>query len=373
MNMKKAILVLEDGTTISGTGFGARGEVSGELVFNTAMTGYVESLTDPSYAGQILMSTYPLVGNYGVCEEDCESDGIKASGFVVKEVCRTPSNWRSQMTLDEFMEKNGVPGIEGVDTRKLTKRIRENGTMKSRLVVYEGDMPDIQKLVQKTRDQPKISECKVVEQVSTRTYEQFSGSEDLDIVVIDCGIKYSIIEQLRCRGANVLLVPYNADFRYVLDAAPDAVLISNGPGDPAVLYPTITTVRELAGKVPLFGVCLGHQIIALAMGAKTHKLKFGHRGANQPVVNCETGRVFITSQNHGFAVDKDSIEGTGLEITMINPNDGTIEGIQHKEMGIQSVQYHPEAGPGPHDTSDFFDNIITSISDKQQDSYSSNR
>jgi len=359
--MKKAIMVLEDGTVIHGSGFGAVGEVYGELVFNTAMTGYVESLTDPSYAGQVLLSTYPLVGNYGVCKEDYASNGIKASGFVVKEVCRTPSNWRSQMSLDEFMKENGVPGIEGVDTRKLTRKIREHGTMKSRLVVYEGDDPDAFDLIQKTIAQPGISQCEVVDRVSTRTYKQFYGGSGPDIVVIDCGIKHSIIEQLKKRGANVLLVPYDTDFKDILNTGPDAILISNGPGDPAVLESTITTVRELAGEVPLFGICLGHQIISLAMGAKTYKLKFGHRGANHPVVDCETGRVFITSQNHGFAVDKDSIEGTGLEITMMNPNDWTVEGIRHKELKLWSVQYHPEAGPGPHDTYDFFDNMIAEI------------
>jgi len=359
--MKKAILVLEDGTVIAGSGFGATGEVYGELVFNTAMTGYVESLTDPSYTGQILMSTYPLVGNYGVCEEDYESNSIKASGFVVKELCRTSSNWRSQMSLDEFMQKYGVPGIEGVDTRKLTRKIREHGTMKSRLVVYEGDEPDTHNLILKTIAQSGISECEVVDWVSTRTYKNFYGGIGPDIVVIDCGIKRSIIEQLRNRGANVLIVPYDAGIDEILNTGPDAVLISNGPGDPAILAPVITTVKELAGKLPMFGICLGHQIISLAMGAKTYKLKFGHRGVNQPVVDCETGRVFITSQNHGFAVDKDSIEGTGLEITMINPNDGTVEGVQHRELEICSVQFHPEAGPGPHDTYDFFDNMLAEI------------
>ncbi|WP_370575473.1 glutamine-hydrolyzing carbamoyl-phosphate synthase small subunit [Methanomethylovorans sp.] len=359
--MKKAILVLEDGTTIYGKGFGAVGEAYGELVFNTGMTGYVESLTDPSYAGQILMSTYPLVGNYGVCSEDYESDSIKASGFVVKEICRTPSNWRSQMDLDTFMEQNGVPGIEGVDTRELTKRIREYGTSKCGIAVYEKDEPDIHSLILRTNAQPGISECEVVYRVSTRIYKRICGGHGPEIVVIDCGIKNSIIEQLKARNAGVLLVPFNSTYSDILNAGPDAVLISNGPGDPSTLKHTIDTVRELAGKVPLFGICLGHQIISLALGAKTYKLKFGHRGANHPVIDCRTGRVFITSQNHGFAVDKDSLEGTGFEITMLNPNDWTVEGIRHRKLNIHSIQFHPEAGPGPHDTHDFFDNMMTII------------
>jgi carbamoyl-phosphate synthase small subunit len=361
MIMKRAMLVLEDGTTIYGRGFGAVGETYGELVFNTSMTGYVESLTDPSYAGQILMSTYPLVGNYGVCNKDYESDSIKASGFVVKELCKTPSNWRSQMDLDTFMEQNGVPGIEGVDTRELTKRIREHGTLKCRIAVYGKEEPDIDSLIQRTIAQPGISECEVVDRVSTRTYKRVYEGQGPEIVVIDCGIKNSIIEQLKARNAGVLLVPFNSTSGEILNAGPDAVLISNGPGDPSTLKHTIATARELAGRVPLFGICLGHQIISLALGAKTYKLKFGHRGANHPVIDCETGRVFITSQNHGFAVDKDSLEGTGFEITMLNPNDWTVEGIRHRKLNINSIQFHPEAGPGPHDTHDFFDNMMTII------------
>ncbi|MBP1908940.1 glutamine-hydrolyzing carbamoyl-phosphate synthase small subunit [Methanolobus bombayensis] len=359
--MKKAILVLEDGTVIYGKGFGAVGETYGELVFNTAMTGYVESLTDPSYAGQILMSTYPLVGNYGVCIEDCESDSVKASGFVVKEVCKTPSNWRSQMNLDTFLKKNCVPGIEGVDTRKLTRKIREHGTMKSRIVVYEHDEPDSSALIQKTISQPSISEREVVDRVSTSNLKRFNGGFGPEITVIDCGIKNSIIGQLKERNVNVSLVPYDSTSCEILKTEPDAVLISNGPGDPSILDQTISTARELAGKVPLFGICLGHQIISLALGAKTYKLKFGHRGSNHPVIDCETGRVFITSQNHGFSVDRDSLEGTGLEITMLNPNDWTVEGVRHKELNIYSVQFHPEAGPGPHDTHNFFDNMMKII------------
>ncbi len=359
--MKKAILVLEDGTTVSGKGFGAVGETYGELVFNTAMTGYVESLTDPSYAGQILMSTYPLVGNYGVCIEDCESDSIKASGFVVKEVCKTPSNWRSQMNLNTFMEKNSIPGIEGVDTRELTKRIREYGTMKCRIVVYEKNDPDISALIKKTISQPGISDCEVVNLVSTKSGKKFYGGNGPKIIVIDCGIKNSIVKQLKEKNANVQLVPFDSTPNEILNADPDAVLVSNGPGDPSILKHTISTVEQLAGKVPLFGICLGHQIISLALGAKTYKLKFGHRGANHPVIDCESGRVFITSQNHGFAVDRDSLERTGLEITMLNPNDWTVEGVSHTELNIHSVQFHPEAGPGPHDTHYFFDNMMTII------------
>lgn len=359
--MKKAILVLEDGTVVRGNGFGALGEAQGEIVFNTGMTGYVEALTDPSYAGQILMMTYPLIGNYGVCSEDYESDGIKVEGFVVREACENPSNWRSEKSLPEFLEEYGIPGIQGVDTRMLTKKIRVYGTMKSTLVVYEdGDEPDIEELIEKTRRQPYITELDLVEKVSTPKPRIIDHGRSLDVVVIDCGVKLSILRLLQ-REANIILVPYNTPAEEILSYDPDGVLISNGPGDPARVKETIETARRLAGRVVLYGICLGHQIISLALGAKTYKLKFGHRGVNQPVKDFETGRVFISTQNHGFAVDESSLEGTGLTLTQINLNDNTVEGVRHRELPINAVQYHPEAGPGPHDTYFFFEDFFQTM------------
>ena len=346
-NDKRAVLVLEDGSLFYGEGFGALGEAHGELVFNTGMTGYVEALTDPSYAGQILMMTYPLIGNYGVCPEDFESDGVKIEGFVVREVCETPSNWRSEKSLPKLLEEQGVPGIQGVDTRMLTKKLRVYGAMKSTLLVYvEGEKPDIQGLIEKTRMQPSITELDVVPKVCVKKPKIIERGRRLDVVLIDCGVKLSIIRQLQ-NYANIILVPYNTSAEEILSYDPDGVLISNGPGDPQRVKETIETARKLAGKVVLYGICLGHQIISLALGAKTYKLKFGHRGTNQPVKDLETGRVFISTQNHGFAVDKETLKEAGLVLTQINLNDNTVEGFKHGELPIKAVQYHPEAGPGP--------------------------
>lgn len=360
-NGKRAVLVLEDGSLFYGEGFGALGEAHGELVFNTGITGYVEALTDPSYAGQILMMTYPLIGNYGVCPEDFESDGVKVEGFVVREVCETPSNWRSEKSLPKLLEEQGVPGIQGVDTRMLTKKLRVHGTMKSTLLVYEeGGKPDIQGLIEKTRMQPAITELDVVPKVCVKEPKIIECGCRLDVVLIDCGVKLSIIRQLQ-NYANIILVPYNTPADEILAYDPDGVLISNGPGDPQRVKETVETARRLAGKVVLYGICLGHQIISLALGAKTYKLKFGHRGANQPVKDLETGRVFISTQNHGFAVDKGTLEKAGLVLTQINLNDNTVEGFKHRELPIKAVQYHPEAGPGPHDTYFFFEDFARTM------------
>ncbi len=356
-NQKKAVLVLEDGSFFFGEGFGALGEAQGELVFNTSMTGYVEALTDPSYAGQILMMTYPLIGNYGVCKEDFESDGIKVEGFVVRELCNTPSNWRSEESLLDFLEEYEIPGIQGIDTRMLSKKIRIYGTMKSTLVVYEnGNEPNIQELIGKTKAQPSITEVDLVPKVAAKEPKIIETGSDLDVVLIDCGVKWSILRLLQT-FANIIIVPYNMSAKEILEYDPDGVLISNGPGDPVRVKETIMTARELAGKVVLYGICLGHQIISLALGAKTFKLKFGHRGANQPVKDFETGRVFISTQNHGFAVDEKTVDKAGLIITQVNLNDHTVEGVKHKELPIKAVQYHPEAGPGPHDTFFFFEDF----------------
>ena len=353
--------MLEDGTIKQGIGFGAIGEVKGELVFNTGMTGYVEALTDPSYAGQILMMTYPLIGNYGVCSEDYESNGIKVEGFVVREVCETPNNWRSEKTLPDFLEEFDIPGMQGVDTRMITRKLRNYGTMKSILKVYEDDCElDVEEIKQKIEVQPSITELDFVNKVSTSKTQIFKNGHNLDVVIIDCGVKWSTI-RLLSRSANIILVPYNTPSEKILEYNPDGVMISNGPGDPIRVIETIKTTKKLVGKVVLYGICLGHQLISLAFGAKTFKLKFGHRGANQPVKDFETGRVYISTQNHGFAVDMKSLDNTELTLTQINLNDNTVEGVKHEELPIKTVQYHPEAGPGPHDTYFFLEDFVKTM------------
>lgn len=349
----KAALALEDGTYVEGTAFGAEKVALGEIVFCTSMTGYVEALTDPSYKGQILMMTYPLIGNYGVCREDFESEGVKVEGFVVRELCRKPSNYRSEMSVDELLKSHDVVGIEGVDTRMLTKKIRIYGSMKAAI----GIGIEKEKLMKMAREQPFISDIDLVDKVCVKAPKRVEVGGKFEVVLIDCGVKMSIVRQLMKRGINLTIVPYNFPANKIIELDPDGVFISNGPGDPIRVKETIETIRSLIDKFPIAGICLGHQLMALAFKAKTFKLKFGHHGSNQPTKDLETGRVFISSQNHNFSVDEKTLP-RDFEVTQINLNDKTVEGLKHRELPIITVQYHPEAGPGPHDTYFFFDEFL---------------
>ena len=367
--MKKALLVIEDGTVFEGSGFGAEGEVFGEVVFNTSMTGYQEILTDPSYNGQIVAMTYPEIGNCGVNEEDVESRRPFLKGFVVKEYWRTPSNWRSQGDLESYLANYGIVGIEGIDTRSLTKLIRSKGAQKA--VISTEDL-DPKSLLKKVQSSEGIVGIDLVTEVSCEEpYNWYEGThswrpldeKDLQaedkfkVVAYDFGLKQNILRKLTDHGCEVTVVPSRTPPNEVLALDPDGIFLSNGPGDPAAVSYAIESIRTLIGKKPIFGICLGHQILSLALGAETYKLKFGHRGANQPVKNLVTGKVEITSQNHGFAVDADTL-GKDIEVTHINLNDQTIEGIKHKKHPAFSVQYHPEASPGPHDASYLFQDFI---------------
>lgn len=352
-NEKKGILVLSDGSIFHGLGFGAEEIAVGELVFNTSMMGYQEALTDPSYSGQILLMTYPLMGNYGTNGTDFESGKVQASAFVVREACELPSHKDSVENIDAYLERNGIPGISGLDTRSIVRRIRERGVMPACVSVYSGNVPDANGLLEKAKalDYSKIN---FVEKVSLKSEEEYGGKAGKRVVVVDCGVKQSIVRELVARGLAVTVVPWNTDAKRILSLEPDGLLISNGPGDPALLGNVAKTAKSLFGKLPIFGICLGHQIIAHAAGGKTFKLRFGHRGSNHPVKDLETGAVTITSQNHGYAVDERSLPKEFIP-TRINLNDRTNEGMRHRELPIFSVQYHPEANPGPYDSVSLFD------------------
>jgi carbamoyl-phosphate synthase small subunit len=360
-----AKLALEDGTVYTGRSFGASGETFGEVVFNTSMTGYQEVLTDPSYKGQIVAMTYPLIGNYGVNAEDTESQRPQVEGFIVRELTRLPSNFRSDSSLDAYLKKNQILGLEGIDTRALVRRLRVRGTMTG--IVSTADLDDAS-LVSKARSSPHIVGRDLVRLVVPErsfTWEQGFTSAFASqllparpathhVVAIDFGMKWNILRCLVQVGCRVTVVPGTATADEVLAHRPDGIFLSNGPGDPAVVSYGIQTIRELAGKKPIFGICLGHQLIGLALGAETFKLKFGHRGANQPVLNQRSQRVEITTQNHGFAVSLEKLP-RDLEPTHINLNDGTLEGMRHRRWPIFSVQYHPEASAGPHDSCYLFE------------------
>ena len=346
--MSKAYLILSDGTVYEGERFGAECDSTGELVFNTGVVGYIETLTDPSYYGQIVMQTFPAVGNYGVIEEDFEGD-CHVRGYVVREWCRHPSNFRSQYDLDAFLKEHGVPGICGIDTRAVTQRIRESGVMNAIISDHvPGDLSALQAYA--VVDGVAATSAKAVAVYLPK------GEKKCAVTLIDYGTKRNIIRELCARGCEVTVVPANTSAEAVLAAKPDGVMLSNGPGDPAENTACIAEIRKLLGKVPLFGLCLGHQMLAIAAGGKTTKLKYGHRGGNQPVLDLKTGHTYITSQNHGYAVVSDSLPAG--RVRFVNANDQTCEGVDYPELNAFSVQFHPEACAGPRDTSVLFDRFV---------------
>jgi carbamoyl-phosphate synthase small subunit len=373
LEYRKALLALEDGSVFKGRSFTGDSEAVGEVVFNTSMAGYQEILTDPSYCGQMVAMTYPLIGNYGINEEDVESDRIQVRALLVKEYQEHPSNWRSRRSLAQYLKAGGIPGIEGIDTRALTKHIREAGAMNAALSTSDLD-PD--SLVEKARTAPCMAGQDLVKEVTAREpylwrdgrrskveggLEGFEWPDEPDrwrVIAMDYGIKYNILRSLERRGCTILLLPADADSETIDRLEPHGLFLSNGPGDPAAVTYAVDTIRGQVGKRPIFGICLGHQLVGLALGGKTFKLKFGHRGANQPVKDLGTGKVEITSQNHGFCVDIQSLNDPAIELSHVNLNDQTLEGLVHKKIPLFSVQYHPEASPGPHDASYLFDRFI---------------
>ncbi|MFD0616400.1 carbamoyl phosphate synthase small subunit [Paenibacillus sp. GCM10027629] len=351
----QARLLLEDGTLFTGKAFGAEGQSTGEVVFNTGITGYQEVISDPSYCGQIVTMTHPLIGNYGITRDDFESIRPYIHGFVVRRHEPVPSNWRAQYTLDSLLKEYGIVGISEIDTRMLTRILRNHGTMKG--ILTTGNMP-----VEELKEMLGVSEMMRDQVARTSTKGSFSSPGDGErIVLIDYGAKSGILRELTKRGCDVVVVPHDTTAEEIRRLKPDGIQLSNGPGDPKDVPHAVATIKELLGEYPIFGICLGHQLFALACGADTTRLKFGHRGGNHPVKELASNRCFITSQNHGYTVLEDSIIGTELEVTHINNNDKSIEGLKHKKYPVFTVQYHPEAAPGPYDNSYLFDQFIEMI------------
>ena len=354
-------IVLENGNEFFGYGFGADIEAINEIVFNTSMVGYQEIMSDPSYTDQMVVMTYPLIGNYGITDEDYETKFPTLGGLIVREYNDVPSNFRYTKTLSEVLEEHNIPGISGVDTRQITRIIRSEGSQRVIITYISVSKEEALKRIAEqpiTRNQVARVSCK-------KRWFSRTPNHKYDVVAIDCGIKYNIIRSLNNRNCNVTVVPYNTSIEDILAFQPDGIFLSNGPGDPTDVPQVIEIVKQLHGKLPIFGICLGHQIISLAYGAKTYKLKFGHRGGNHPVKNLETGKLEITSQNHSYAVDAKSLEGTGLTTTHINLLDNTIEGVESVKDRIFSVQYHPESAPGPQDSAYLFDKFINLMKNKR--------
>lgn len=353
----KAILVLEDGRTFQGASFGAVGEAFGEMVFNTSMTGYQEILTDPSYAGQLVCMTYPLIGNYGVNEEDVESRRPWVEGFVVREVSRIASNWRSTETLDSYLERNNIVGVEQIDTRALVRHIRDKGAMRAAISTIDLNSKTV---LNKVLDSPEMQNRELASAVTAEHLFDFPaiGEQKYHVVAFDFGVKTNTLREFSKFGCRTTVVPADTSAEEVLALKPDGIFLSNGPGDPASMQKVVEEIRKLTEKeVPMFGICLGHQLIGQVFGGETYKLKFGHRGGNQPIKDLTTGKIEITSHNHGFAVDADSLPAD-VEVTHINLNDNTVAGLRHKTLPVFSVQYHPESAPGPHDSGHLFERFI---------------
>jgi carbamoyl-phosphate synthase small subunit len=347
----KAILALDNGSIFYGENFGASGERSGEIVFNTSMTGYQEIITDPSYAGQMVLMTYPLIGNYGINSKDSQSPKAFLEAFLINELSPVKSNWQAEQSLEDYLKDNNILGVQGLDTRTLTRQIRIHGSMRA---VVSTEERNEKKLVEKAMSLPKLEGKDLVKQVTCERPYLYNKKGRYKVGVIDCGVKSNILTCLAENGCRVKVFPANAKAADILLYSPDGVLVSNGPGDPAAVCYAVETMRTLIGRVPIFGICLGHQIMALASGAKTYKLRFGHHGANHPVRDIKTGMCYITSQNHNFCVDAGSLGKINFEPAYINLNDNTIEGVRSRESYFLTVQFHPEAGPGPHDALGLF-------------------
>ncbi|WP_249869849.1 carbamoyl phosphate synthase small subunit [Oceanobacillus saliphilus] len=358
--MAKRQLVLEDGTVFIGEGFGSKRVSTGEVVFNTGMTGYQEVISDPSYCGQIVTMTYPLVGNYGINRDDFETVTPFINGFVVKEASDAPSNFRNEESLDHFLKAHDIPGIQGIDTRKLTKIIRRHGTMKAIISDLE---PAAEHLAEKVRNLTMPTDQ--VKTTSTIKPYVVPG-RGLRIVLVDFGAKHGILRELTKRNCHITVVPHDYTAEAILRLKPDGIMLTNGPGDPKDVPEAIEMIQHVLGKIPVFGICLGHQLLALACGADTEKMKFGHRGANHPVKDIKSSKTYLTSQNHSYAVREASLENTDLGLTQIALNDRTVEGVRHKNYPAFSVQYHPEASPGPEDTNYLFDDFMNMIKKNQK-------